>query len=460
MATTYYIATAANGGDDGHPGTLAEPWLTLAHAVSTISSGDTVYLRSGTWQDERLYVFYKGYTSTTTFKAYTGETPVIDMRNSGTTSTACGIRCEGTNYIKVDGITVRNSGYCSLYIANCDNLIVTNNTTEHSRLSGLFISGCDNFEVSYNDVKWSQCTSASHDHSTWASWSEECISIENCSQGEVHHNSISHGSAIAGGGGGEGLNIKSGGSYINIHDNTVDQARDDLVESTRYSMGVDAFAAETHHIYFYRNIIKNGSYGIILESESGGYAHHLYAWNNIIVHCGHSTSIHGGGLAFPNWGTQGLKQYCYFWNNTVYDCYYGFMVTTTNTAAPLLVQNNILASCESDVYYWGAGTDQGDFTLDHNLDSGTFDFDDAPNDFHIGIDSDAIDAGTTIADFDVDYDGVSRPQGSAWDIGAYEYFGEEALLAAGSGSFLWSGEAATLTLETGKKIKLRHIRKA
>jgi hypothetical protein len=32
-----------------------------------------------------------------------------------------------------------------------------------------------------------------------------------------------------------------------------------------------------------------------------------------------------------------------------------------------------------------------------------------------------IDKGLTIAGFSVDKDGVSRPQGSAWDIGAYEY---------------------------------------
>lgn len=35
--------------------------------------------------------------------------------------------------------------------------------------------------------------------------------------------------------------------------------------------------------------------------------------------------------------------------------------------------------------------------------------------------SPAKDTGLTIASFSTDYDGVSRPKGSAWDIGAYEY---------------------------------------
>jgi hypothetical protein len=36
-------------------------------------------------------------------------------------------------------------------------------------------------------------------------------------------------------------------------------------------------------------------------------------------------------------------------------------------------------------------------------------------------DTDAIDAGTTIGSFSDDLDGTTRPQGSAWDIGAHEY---------------------------------------
>jgi hypothetical protein len=42
-------------------------------------------------------------------------------------------------------------------------------------------------------------------------------------------------------------------------------------------------------------------------------------------------------------------------------------------------------------------------------------------DFHIKSDSDAIDAGATLASVTDDKDGVSRPQGAAYDIGAYEY---------------------------------------
>ena len=42
-------------------------------------------------------------------------------------------------------------------------------------------------------------------------------------------------------------------------------------------------------------------------------------------------------------------------------------------------------------------------------------------DFHIGASSALIDVGTAVSSFTKDKDGVTRPQGKAWDIGAYEY---------------------------------------
>src|SRR5207302_750960 len=45
----------------------------------------------------------------------------------------------------------------------------------------------------------------------------------------------------------------------------------------------------------------------------------------------------------------------------------------------------------------------------------------AANDFHLQAGSPAIDAGITLAQVPVDADGVSRPQGKAYDIGAYEF---------------------------------------
>jgi hypothetical protein len=44
-------------------------------------------------------------------------------------------------------------------------------------------------------------------------------------------------------------------------------------------------------------------------------------------------------------------------------------------------------------------------------------------DFHLQATSPAINAGATIASVTVDHEGTNRPQGGAYDIGAYERAG-------------------------------------
>ena len=48
LATDYYVAT---NGDDGHPGTLAEPFATIQHAANVAAAGDTVHIRGGSYHE-------------------------------------------------------------------------------------------------------------------------------------------------------------------------------------------------------------------------------------------------------------------------------------------------------------------------------------------------------------------------------------------------------------------------
>jgi hypothetical protein len=51
FATTYYVATT---GLDTNPGTSAQPWATLQHAVVTIAAGDTILVMPGTYAGARI----------------------------------------------------------------------------------------------------------------------------------------------------------------------------------------------------------------------------------------------------------------------------------------------------------------------------------------------------------------------------------------------------------------------
>ena len=69
----------------------------------------------------------------------------------------------------------------------------------------------------------------------------------------------------------------------------------------------------------------------------------------------------------------------------------------------------------------------------------------AANNFHLSAGSPAIDSGATVQ-LATDYDGVPRPQGAAYDIGAYEY--PEASQAAATPAVSLSPTSLTFASQT------------
>jgi hypothetical protein len=69
----------------------------------------------------------------------------------------------------------------------------------------------------------------------------------------------------------------------------------------------------------------------------------------------------------------------------------------------------------------GFGTLTG-FSEPHGINGGNPMFTNvATYDFHLLTGSPAIDHGVSLTGFNYDHDGVIRPQGAAWDMGAFEY---------------------------------------
>lgn len=71
----FYVSPTGN---DANPGTITLPWKTLAKAANTVTAGQTVYVRAGTY-NERLKPVNSGTNGNyTIFSAYPGETVTID----------------------------------------------------------------------------------------------------------------------------------------------------------------------------------------------------------------------------------------------------------------------------------------------------------------------------------------------------------------------------------------------
>ncbi len=116
-ATNYYVAT---DGNNGNPGTLAQPWATWAYAFTSasVNAGDTVFIRGGTYNTtvtngSGLSVTRAGNSGNwIVYTNYPGETPILECSAatpSGQYNTGISLSRRTTgNYIKLRGLTVRN----------------------------------------------------------------------------------------------------------------------------------------------------------------------------------------------------------------------------------------------------------------------------------------------------------------------------------------------------------------
>ncbi len=149
-AATYYLD--ANNGSDSNTGTSSAPWKSLAKAINTLQSGDTVILRNGNYGDltDETKV---NRTDWITYRAETGHTPVIGRVNFGRESSTPVYDA----YIVLDGLTITNRlRLCSrnyFQIRNCE--------ISESNYGGI-----------YEAVVFSRMTSY--------------VTLENC---EIHHGS-------------------------------------------------------------------------------------------------------------------------------------------------------------------------------------------------------------------------------------------------------------------------------
>jgi hypothetical protein len=193
----------------------------------------------------------------------------------------------------------------------------------------------------------------------------------------------------------------------------------------------------SYNIIVERNLLydlpEHQVFGNISDDDNPTNFHDWTFRNNVVYNVGYQ-----GNFGVPN-----VK----FYNNTFYYCNW------QNGFGPLnIINQNGWGHCTNyacgndndDGWYGGTGTQPADgfiadynyvlksnygsmsrFSEAHGINGGNPYFLNFPNrDFHLTSNSPAKDTGVNLSltGFSNDKDGVSRPQGSSWDIGAYEYY--------------------------------------
>lgn len=375
QAATYYVAKT---GRDSNPGTLSSPFLTIKKGVSALKSGDTLYVRAGTYAEYFADGIASGssWSSPTTLAAYPGERVVI-----APSSGARVFQFKNARYIVLDGFVLDGRNVTANVIkimAPARHIRVKNSEAMNAPGQGILVAP----DAPYN----------------------EFINLK------VHHNGGSRGDLD------HGFYIESDGNLIE---------RCDIYANAGKGIQIyNGYAGKTanKNVVRYNKIHDNArlgqrGVGMILSSGSGNVAHTNLIWNN------------AGGIQV-DYGAVGAKVY----NNTIYKnngyAIYLGKGTADNNSVPssgALVRNNILYANTSGITNVMPGT-----TVSNNLIADPLFANAAAFDFRLRSGSPAIDAGVSLSGEGIatDFAGSPRPLGAAFDIGAYEYAGSATAPAA------------------------------
>lgn len=121
-SSTWYVSAS---GADGNPGTSSRPWRTFAHAFETMSAGDTLIVKDGTYT-ERMHDPRSGTAGAyTVVRAEHDGGAVIDGRNLGEWETA--LDAYDCRYVRVEGFKFKGgradgTGNSAAALNGCDHV--------------------------------------------------------------------------------------------------------------------------------------------------------------------------------------------------------------------------------------------------------------------------------------------------------------------------------------------------
>jgi len=414
--TTYYVDRNNSQASDSNSGTQALPWKTIQKAANTMVAGDTVLVQAGTYS-ERV----------STARSGTAGNPVT-FRASGTVIMK-GFSIDH-DYITVDGFEITNTGaQFSIFVFGSYCQILNNNIHDSSpdAYGEIMLTW-------YNTIPQNCVIRGNH------VWSSISYSGDFPAISLTGKNHLVEGNELGPIKDADVFRPFGSGHIIRrnyIHDLTMSPnsgAHSDIFQVFGDNGG------ESYNIVFENNLIVNSDGQMFMTSQDG--VANIRDWdvrNNIWV----NVAVQGN-IGMPNFR---------FYNNVLYnvDWANGFALALYNetwgAANNAKIKNNIfigpggldytggvpyvmesgLTGVETDYNYVTGDPSKGypardDFSEVHGINGGDPKFVNlAAWDFRLKQGSPAIDKGATLSGFNYDKDGVSRPQGSAWDIGAYEY---------------------------------------
>lgn len=403
---TRYVSTTGSNSNDGLAPDNAHAWLTITYGLAHISGGDTLLLVGGQYNELIDHAPAGSEGAYTTIAAYNGQSVTVQAP----AGSVMGVTFADPAYhhIKLDGIkfdAVNSLNDCFKVTSGSYSITATN---------------CDFFNAPHgHGVLMTEQDLAPQRKDT------DCL-IVNC---RVYRNGLQYDG---------GVDSPLHGVYVHALSNTFDGVE---IYSNKF-YGIHQFNGSASGLVVKNcKIHNNGETGIGIMSNVTTNA---LIYNNLIYSNGYIGIKLGTGV---NAGVGGVR----ILNNTIVSNSVSIYVQADLLGSASYIENNICtgghnpvdpsgliiaAQPASDLYvrnnltYGNGATDYGNpggallhssGNLVGNTYSAVFTSLSTP-DYSLQGTSSAINAGLDESSyFSTDYAGISRPQSTSWDIGAYEY---------------------------------------
>ena len=403
---TYYVDRNHSSASDNNAGTEASPWASIAKGVSVAASGDTVLVKTGTYTNALRLVNSGAENAPIVFMAFPGDSPVIDGSQSALDKfidwkggASGGVN---KNYIIFDGFLVRSCRRWAFWIEGDHNIIrhctIRDSGPTNSGVGIIIRQGNYNV-ISSNEVFGSG----------WNGINCEDSNFTTIEYNISHDNPLHFGINVFPNTGGPqvmqtGNNIRynilynnMGGIYTRyqqtneIVGNVIFKNSESGIFLHRHNLGPSTYKAYTK--IYHNTIIDNGFHGIWDVNAT-----HLIIKNNIIGY------------------------------HTVQDRYYEIFVDAGQTNGHVIDYNLYYPDVAKIIYWGGSKYSLAQFQSilqqePHGLAADPLFKDLTADDYTLLTGSAAIDNAANLAAEGCDRDllGTPRPQGSAFDMGAFEF---------------------------------------
>lgn len=396
-ATSYFVSNSGNNSNNGL--SLATAFSTLQHAADLVVAGDSVFVENGTYVGFDLRNESGTFSDPIVFKAL-GNNVLINQ--SGPIRDD-GINIENSGFVIIDGFIVNDMAGSGngIRVVTSNNCVVRNCSCDNNAERGIFTGFTDDILIEYN-----VCTNSIDEHGIYVSNSGDrpVVRFNEC----YGNNAIGIHMNADLSAGGDGI-ISDAQVYGNIlHDNNL-------------AAGINMDGLERPIVY--NNLIYNNhsAQGIALFQQDGAImTYGAKIFNNTII----VPSDGRWGILVKNGANVDTEIY----NNIIINQHTWRGCIAVEATADFMCDYNIvndkmsasgdgstISFADWQALGFGANSQLADDLANIFENPGS-------NDFQLLAGSQAIDAGTNLVSGIVVTDilGAARPNGSVYDIGAYE----------------------------------------